>query len=302
MNQIIFYGVTKKYGDTDILLEQDFSLKDGLTFLVGKNGAGKTTLIRLSTGLEAVTAGRIDLFGRPVTQIDKDIKRRLGLQLQNDSFLRNVRVGEYIRLYEALYEGEGGAKKQESLESNADKGVNTVKIREILEIDHLFKRYAYTLSGGEKKKVSLYLTLIGNRELIILDEPTAGIDVEVKDRIVSVIIYLRECGVNLLISSHDLEEFYGIADNILMLDRGFVFDGTKEIFQRKYNYPYKVCTERNIQDSGVLEGDLFEKKYLYGRDIETLLKYFDRNKIEQTTAKDLYQIALLDGRKRGQML
>lgn len=152
MNQIIFYGVTKKYGDTDILLEQDFSLKDGLTFLVGKNGAGKTTLIRLSTGLEAVTAGRIDLFGRPVTQIDKDIKRRLGLQLQNDSFLRNVRVGEYIRLYEALYEGEGGAKKQENLESNADKGVNTVKIREILEIDHLFKRYAYTLSGGEKKK------------------------------------------------------------------------------------------------------------------------------------------------------
>ena len=88
MNQIIFYGVTKKYGDTDILLEQDFSLKDGLTFLVGKNGAGKTTLIRLSTGLEAVTGGRIDLFGRPVTQIDKDIKRRLGLQLQNDSFLR----------------------------------------------------------------------------------------------------------------------------------------------------------------------------------------------------------------------
>ena len=87
-----------------------------------------------------------------------------------------------------------------------------------------------------------------------------------------------------------------------MLDRGFVFDGTKEVFQRKYNYPYKVCTELNIQDSGVLEGDLFEKKYLYGRDIETLLKYFDRNKIEQTTAKDLYQIALLDGRKRGQML
>ena len=74
--------------------------------------------------------------------------------------------------------------------------------------------------------MSLYLTLIGNRELIILDEPTAGIDVEVKDRIVSVIIYLRECGVNLLISSHDLEKFYGIANNILMLDRGFVFDGT----------------------------------------------------------------------------
>lgn len=300
MNQIIFYGVTKKYGDTDILLEQDFSLKDGLTFLVGKNGAGKTTLIRLSTGLEAVTAGKIDLFGKPVIQIDKSIKRRLGLQLQNDSFLRNVKVGEYIRLYEALY--EGGAKKQENLESNADRSVNTVKIREILEIDHLLKRYAYTLSGGEKKKVSLYLTLIGNRELIILDEPTAGIDVEVKDRIVSVIIYLKECGINLLISSHDLEEFYSIADNILMLDRGFVFDGTKEIFQRKYNYPYKVCTERDIQDNGVLEGDLFEKKYLYGQNIETLLKYFDRNEIEQTTAKDLYQIALLDGRKGGQML
>ena len=81
MNQIIFYGVTKKYGDTDILLEQDFSLKDGLTFLVGKNGAGKTTLIRLSTGLEARRRA-----GRDASSSSRGRGRRTGARAQARPF------------------------------------------------------------------------------------------------------------------------------------------------------------------------------------------------------------------------
>ena len=132
-------------------------------------------------------------------------------------------------------------------------------VRGILAIDSLMDRYAYTLSGGEKKKVSLYLSILGNKKLIILDEPTAGIDVQIKDKIVFVITYLRECGVDILVSSHDLEEFYTIADNILMLDLGIVYDGAKVGFEKKYGYGYRVCTEKKVEDKNILAGSLFEK-------------------------------------------
>lgn len=289
MSTIVFHDVSKRFRDKQIFLHENFQLKEGLTFLVGKNGAGKTTFINLSVGLEFANEGSVELFGHSLSKIDKNMKKKIGIQMQNDAFLRNVRVKEYIKLYEALYDA--------NRIGNGEKLVNTAKVRDILEIDSLMDRYAYTLSGGEKKKVSLYLSILGNKKLIILDEPTAGIDVQIKDKIVFVITYLRECGVDILVSSHDLEEFYTIADNILMLDLGIVYDGAKVGFEEKYGYGYRVCTEKKVEDKNILVGRLFEKKYLYSRDKKTLANYFSMEEIEKTTVKDLYQIALLSKKK-----
>lgn len=288
-SKIEFHDVTKAYQQTVIFQHQDYRMRPGLTFLVGKNGAGKTTLIRLAMGLEAANSGQVLLFGAPAEKANRAVKRKVGLQLQNEAFMRCVRAGEYIQLYEALY----GSELREGTPRLG-------KVWEMLEIEPLIRRYAYTLSGGEKKRLSLYLTIVGNKELIILDEPTAGIDVEVKDRIVSVIMYLRSCGCDVMVSSHDLEEFYTVCDNVLMLNQGVVFDGLKKDFEAVYDYRYRVEAEESVgDDPRLVEGKLFERRYLYSRERETLLEYFPDRSIEKTTAKDLYQIALLDHERKG---
>lgn len=289
MNKIVFKDVSKKFHDNQIFSHTNYCLREGLTFLVGKNGAGKTTFINMAVCLEPVNEGLIELFGHTVTKIDKNTKMKIGLQMQNDAFLQNVKVKEYVKLYKALYFGNEADNRESTVDMN--------KVREMLEIDKLMDRYAYILSGGEKKKVSLYLTIIGNKKLIILDEPTSGIDVQTKDKIVFVIMYIKECGIDVLVSSHDLEEFYSIADNILMLDLEIIYDGTKTDFERNFGYGYRVCTEKIVADSDLLVGMLFEKRYLYSREKETLEKYFPPEDIKRTTAKDFYQIALLSDKK-----
>lgn len=286
MNEIFFQNVTKIFGKKKIISNGNFSLKDGITFLVGKNGAGKTTFIKMATGLESVDGGEVTLFEQPVQKLGNAEKIRLGLQLQNEAFLRSVKVKEYIGLYSSLY--NKGNDSTENLEND---------VKDILCIDELLNQYAYTLSGGEKKRLSLFLAIIGHKDLVILDEPTAGIDVEVKDKIITTIQYLKKQKVNIVVSSHDLDEFYNITDHLLILNKGIVFDGSKEAFEKKYNYKFKVCTDKEIHDKDVMIGNLFEKHYLYSVNEENLMKHFPKDSIEHTNIKDLYQIALLQSER-----
>lgn len=274
------------FGKKNIITNENFTLKDGITFLVGKNGAGKTTFIKLATGLEAVDGGEVTLFEHPVQKLGNAEKLKLGLQLQNEAFLRSVKVKEYIGLYSSLYN------KGNAVIANLEKD-----IKEILCIDELLNQYAYTLSGGEKKRLSLFLAIIGNKDLVILDEPTAGIDVEVKDKIITTIQYLKKQKMNIIVSSHDLDEFYNITDSLLILNKGIIFDGSKEEFEKKYNYKFKVCTDKKIEDKDVIIGNLFEKHYLYSANKESLTKHFPEDTIEKTNIKDLYQIALLQSER-----
>lgn len=101
-------------------------------------------------------------------------------------------------------------------------------------------RYAFNLSGGEKKKVSLFLALIGDKDLIILDEPTAGIDVEVKVKIIEVLNYLCSKGINIIVSSHDLEDFFENSDHLLLINRGKIFEGDEIDFLKKFKNVFKV--------------------------------------------------------------
>lgn len=104
--------------------------------------------------------------------------------------------------------------------------------------------------------------------------------------------------MNIIVSSHDLDEFYNITDSLLIMNKGIIFDGSKEEFEERYNYKFKVCTDKKIEDKDVIIGNLFEKHYLYSRDEEKLKKHFPKETIEKTNMKDLYQIALLQtGRK-----
>lgn len=284
-NEIIFDAVTKTYGKKVIFNKDSFSLLDGITFLVGKNGAGKSTMIKIATGIEPVNDGAVRLFGNPASKITIQSKEKVGLQMQNDAFLRGIKVREYIALYSRIY----------NVRPNA--AYSTETVYDLLNIEPLANSYAYALSGGEKKRLSLMLSVIGDKKLIVLDEPTAGIDVEVKEKIMSVIEYLRDSKINLLVSSHDLDEFFPIANNILMVNHSIIFAGTKQSFLNKYDCYYKVTTSKIIDNKAVLRSRISREKTLYSKDKPLLLKYFKEDEIKSATSKDLYQLAQLEGAK-----
>lgn len=222
-------NLVKSYQSNSIFKGESISFYNGTTLLAGPNGAGKSTLIKLILGLIPANSGEIRLFGRDISKTGLNLqgKKKVGLQLQNDSFLKAVKVSEYIELYQRLY---GITSERYSIE----------KIRDILSIDQLLERYAFNLSGGEKKKVSLFLALIGDKDLIILDEPTAGIDVEVKVKIIEVLNYLRSKGINIIVSSHDLEDFFENSDHLLLINRGKIFEGDEIDFLKKFKNVFKV--------------------------------------------------------------
>ncbi|HIQ90055.1 MAG TPA: ABC transporter ATP-binding protein, partial [Candidatus Coprosoma intestinipullorum] len=222
-------NLVKSYQSNSIFKGESISFYNGTTLLAGPNGAGKSTLIKLILGLISANSGEIRLFGRDISKTGLNLqeKKKVGLQLQNDSFLKAVKVSEYIELYQRLY---GITSERYSIE----------KIRDILSIDQLLGRYAFNLSGGEKKKVSLFLALIGDKDLIILDEPTAGIDVEVKVKIIEVLNYLCSKGINIIVSSHDLEDFFENSDHLLLINRGKIFEGDEIDFLKKFKNVFKV--------------------------------------------------------------
>lgn len=285
-SEIDFDAVTKSFGDTKVFDDASFRLEPGLTFLVGRNGAGKSTLVRLATGLERPNAGHVSIFGEPTHSISLRTKRRFGVQLQNDAFVKGVRVREYVDLYEKMY----------ALERNSPApawALDTQRAVEMLGIAPLMRSYAYTMSGGQKKRVSLLLAIIGNKELIVLDEPTAGIDADVKESILRVIRLLREAGVNLLVSSHDLREFFDIADNVVVVERGLRFSGSKLAFMERYGYTHKVSVPYPLADVQLQRLEHDDGIAYFGRSVAELSTYFSNELIVPTTTVDLYQIATL---------
>lgn len=245
-------NLVKSYQSDSIFKGDSITFYNGITLLAGPNGAGKSTLIKLILGLISANSGVIKLFGRDISKTGLNLqeKKSVGLQLQNDSFLKSVKVTEYIELYQNLY---GSTSERYSIE----------RIRDILSIDQLLGRYAFNLSGGEKKKVSLFLALIGDKDLVILDEPTAGIDVEVKVKIIEVLNYLRSKGVNIIVSSHDLEDFFENSDHLLLINRGKIFEGDEVDFLKNFKNIFKIEYSDALSDKfSRKKTNLFGKYFL----------------------------------------
>ncbi|PTH12791.1 ATP-binding cassette domain-containing protein, partial [Staphylococcus auricularis] len=218
--------LSKQYHQNKVFEDLNLQIKRGVTLVTGKNGAGKSTLLKMMIGLEEPTYGEITLFDNIKSNaLSKKDKIKIGFQFQNDSFLRGVKVKEYINLYHLMYE-------------NSDKLYNSKRIFELLKINELENKYAVNLSGGQKKRLSLFLSVLGERNIIILDEPTAGIDIELKVMILEVIDYLKRCGVTIIVSSHDVEEFIDVCDELVILNKKVLFNGDKHCFYNLYNYKY----------------------------------------------------------------
>ena len=204
------HEVTKRYGAVTALDGVSLSLEPGrVTALLGPNGAGKTTTVRLLLGLTQPTRGRVTLFGEdPRSQA---ARRRTGVMLQVSKVPETLKVREHVALFSSYYPAPM---------SEAD-------TLGLAGLTRLADRKYGELSGGEKQRVLFALAVCGNPDLLFLDEPTVGLDVEARRVFWDQVRRLASRGRSLLLTTHYLEEADALADRIVVVNRGaIVADGT----------------------------------------------------------------------------
>ncbi len=199
-------GVSKRYRKgAQALRDVDFELRAGeITALLGPNGAGKTTAITILLGLSAPSSGQVLVFGADPRHSRN--RARTGAMMQVARVPEPLRVREHINIFRSYYPEP--LSLEETLAATG--------------IAHLADRLFGQLSGGEKQRVMLALALCGNPDLLFLDEPTVGVDVEARHALWDNIRAARAAGRAVLLTTHYLEEAEMLADRVVVLNRGRV--------------------------------------------------------------------------------
>ncbi len=194
-----------------------FSVKEGeILAVIGQNGSGKTSSVECVEGLRKPDGGLVRVFGKDPWICRSEVYKEMGVQLQESEYPPKIRVEEQCRLFAGFYERP------------ADWNL----LLKQLGLDEKRKRQVSKLSGGEKQRLSILLSLIGRPKLLVLDELTTGLDPEVRQNMLVSFENIRKDGVAMIMVSHYLDEVEALADKILYLEKGKQrFYGTKRGFR-----------------------------------------------------------------------
>ena len=202
--------LVKRYGDFTAVDGVSFEVREGEFFgLLGRNGAGKTTTINAIVGLANITGGAISLFGHDVVRDWRMARRMVGLAPQEYNFDRYLNVRDVL-IYQAGYYGLRG----KEVERRAD------MLLERFDLASKAKQTFIKLSGGMKRRLTLARALIHQPRLVILDEPTAGVDVELRLELWSLLRELNTNGTTIILTTHYLEEAEELCDRIAIIQAG----------------------------------------------------------------------------------
>jgi ABC-2 type transport system ATP-binding protein len=198
-------GLQKAYDGVKAVREVSFEIEVGEVFgLLGPNGAGKTTTVEILEGYRARDAGSVEVLGVDPATAGADWRERIGVVLQSGSLYAQLTVVEILSLFGGYYE----------LSRDVDEVIAIVGLEE--------KRgqRVHTLSGGQKRRLDLGLALVGDPELVFLDEPTTGFDPEARRRAWDTIRSLRDLGKTILLTTHYLDEAERLCDRVAVLRDG----------------------------------------------------------------------------------
>ena len=212
-------GLQKSYGARQVVSDVSLDVKSGEVIgLLGPNGAGKTTSFYMIVGLVPSEAGEILLDGELISSlpIHRRAERGLSYLPQEASVFRKLSVEDNIRAVLELQKVNGKTLKKDEIERRLDALLNE------LQIEKLRDNQALSLSGGERRRVEIARALATNPRFILLDEPFAGVDPIAVIEIQRIVRFLKERGIGVLITDHNVRETLGICDRAYIINQGSV--------------------------------------------------------------------------------
>lgn len=207
-------GVSKRYGALVAVDGLDLTVGPGECFaLLGPNGAGKTTTIEILEGLLERDAGTVRVLGRSWEEHERELRQRLGVQLQETLLSEKLEVGETVALFRSFYAS----------------GRPVDEVIDLVQLEEKRDARVGRLSGGQKQRLALACSLVGDPDLLFLDEPTTGLDPQSRRALWELVeSYLREGGT-VLLTTHYMEEAQRLCDRVAIMDHGrIIAEGTPD--------------------------------------------------------------------------
>jgi ABC-2 type transport system ATP-binding protein len=209
---ISVHGLRKSYGDYEAVRGISFEIAEGEVFgLLGPNGAGKTTTIEILEGYRPRDAGEVDVLGFDPERAGPAFRERIGVVLQQSQLWPTITVAETHRMFAGYY----------------DKPRDVDEVIKLVGLDEKRDARVKTLSGGQKRRLDLGVALVGDPDLVFLDEPTTGFDPAARRAAWDMIRALRSLGKTILLTTHYLDEAEQLADRVAVLREGLIIrEGT----------------------------------------------------------------------------
>ncbi|NLJ45704.1 MAG: ABC transporter ATP-binding protein [Treponema sp.] len=250
-------GLTKDFGEVRAVDSVDFEVRKGEAFgLLGPNGAGKSTTMRMIASVSRRTGGELSILGMDPNEYGPDIRGHLGVVPQQDNLDVEIRVRDNLLVY-----GRYFGLPMKFLGPKAD------ELIEFVQLTEKAKAKVDTLSGGMKRRLTIARALINEPDILLLDEPTTGLDPQARHILWDRLFRLKEAGVTLVITTHYMDEAEQLCDRLIVMDKGKIMaEGTPAGLIREYSSREVVELRFGSDRNAVLAGELRD----FGDRIEVL--------------------------------
>jgi ABC-2 type transport system ATP-binding protein len=200
-------NLIKRYGDVVAVDRLSFQVARGECFgLLGPNGAGKTTTIEILEGLLDPDGGEVEILGMAWRGHDRELRQRIGVQLQETQLAEKLTVEETLRLFRSFYH----------------RGRTIDELLRLVELESKRRSWVGKLSGGQRQRLSVACALAGDPDLLFLDEPTTGLDPQSRRQLWQLLAQFRSQGGTILLTTHYMDEAETLCDRVAIVDQGKV--------------------------------------------------------------------------------
>ena len=222
MPAIIVQNVSKRFGKKEVLKDVQLTVEPGEIYgLIGPSGSGKTTLVKLIVGMDRPTKGSIHVLGRPVP--DLQLLQKIGYMAQADALYNDLTAAENLRFFAALFQ-LNKAEQKERIAYAAD----------LVNLSEELGKKVENFSGGMKRRLSLAIALLQDPQILVLDEPTVGIDPELRLSIWQELYRLKSAGKAILVTTHVMDEAEKCDRLAMIRDGRLITSGSPAELKRKF--------------------------------------------------------------------
>jgi len=202
---MVVRDLRKRYGSLQAVDGVSFEVAEGEVFgILGPNGAGKTTTLEMIEGMRSIDSGNATVDGIDVARDPREVKRRIGIQLQSSAFFDELTLLELIGLFAKMYEHD----------------VDAAALLAEMDLTDKARSQVRTLSGGQKQRFSIASALVNEPRVLFLDEPTTGLDPQARRHMWGLIRRIRDAGHTVVLTTHYMEEAEELCNRVAIMDRG----------------------------------------------------------------------------------